>query len=69
MCSMTVANKETARPAVARVVILNPAILDRIRDAAQRGIGRNATEAAENLILAGCDALRTKDQASTSVAR
>lgn len=69
MSFMPATHKESQKQAVARVVIMNPAILERIIDAAQRGVGRNYTETAENLILAGCDALRAKEPASASSAR
>jgi hypothetical protein len=40
------------------VNVRNPAALSRVVEAVRKGHGRNLSEAAENLIIAGYDALR-----------
>jgi hypothetical protein len=43
------------------VQIRNPAVIDRIVKSAKLGHGRNLTETAENLVIAGSDALKDRD--------
>lgn len=49
-----------------QVSIRNPAVLDRIIQGLKDGYGRNYTEVAENLLIAGEQALREKEHATAS---
>lgn len=60
--------KKTVDPRPVQITVRNPIAIDRAAQAVRDGLGRNITEAAENLIIASSDALREK-QASASSAR
>jgi hypothetical protein len=56
---------EASQPRPVQVTVKNPLVLDRIVEAMQAGHGRNMTEAAENLIIAGSDAMNRKARSNS----